>query len=187
MGAAALSDTQAHFLENGVETNVGMVLYNLTTGLSGPVTAATEHTLTATGVTWNTGDAYRIVLISTEERSTIEHYLNIAAADIYAALGAAGACDCTLAAWAADYLAKLNIIEAGAYHVCPCANPTFSDEARARYLEWAAGQLDKIMDGTIDVCDGHTGKNFPAFTWAEQSLTEFNAARIVVNDQMRNP
>src|SRR4030067_892174 len=41
MGAGFLTDTQANFTNVGVKANQGMILYNLTTGLYGPVTAVT--------------------------------------------------------------------------------------------------------------------------------------------------
>ena len=56
---AALSDSTADF--DDIQAGVGMVLYNTTQGTNGPVTARTPTTLTATGVTWDDGDAYRIV------------------------------------------------------------------------------------------------------------------------------
>jgi hypothetical protein len=149
-GDAALSDAGVNFLNAGVKPNVGMVLYNLTAGTDGPVTAATEHTLTATGVTWDPLDVYRIVMITAAQRSTIEHYLDVTAGDIHAARAASGGCDCTLAGWAHEHLEKLNIIEAGIFHECPCGDPKITDEQRRLYQEFITDQLAQIRDGRIE-------------------------------------
>ena len=53
-------------------------------------------------------------------------------------------------------------------------------------LEWSDRQLELLRTGMIDICDGATGAAFPAVTWAEQTVTEFAAARIIYNDQQRN-
>lgn len=184
---AALEDAQANFVNLGVEANVGMVLYNTTAGASGPVTAVTGTTIAATAVTWDAADAYRIVPLTGVERSTIENYLNITAGNIHAALAASGACDCTLADWAANFLAKLNIIEAGTFHVCACANPgqRMGDDERRLWLEWSTSQLEALRSGKLEVCAGETGSEWPSFDWAEQSTTEFAAGKILINQQLR--
>jgi hypothetical protein len=186
-GDAALSDAGVNFLNAGVKPNVGMVLYNLTAGTDGPVTAATEHTLTATGVTWDPLDVYRIVMITAAQRSTIEHYLDVTAGDIHAARAASGGCDCTLASWAHEHLEKLNIIEAGIFHECPCGDPKITDEQRRLYQEFITDQLAQIRDGRIELCEGATGSEFPAIGIAEQTVTEFNQALIIVNAGQRSP
>jgi hypothetical protein len=179
-----LTDTTINFLApaNQVEAGVGMVLYNTTTGLNGPVTAVTANTITATGVTWSDGDAYRIVLIDAIERSTIELYLDIAASDLHAALAASGACDCTLADWAAGFLAKLNIIDAASYYQCKCGQPSMTDELRGRYLDWCSTQLEAIRTGALELCHGETGSDFPALGWAQQGWTPWSTAEIIFNE-----
>lgn len=187
-GNASLQDSMANFVNLGVEAMTGMIIYNTTQGINGPITAVTPTTITATGVTWDNGDAYRVVPIDANERSTIEHYLNITAPNIHAALAASGACDCTLAGWADEYLAKINIIEAGSFHQCPCAQPgqRLSDEERRLWLEWSDRQLSLLRSGEIEVCAGATGSTFPAIGVAEQAVTEFAGARIIYNDQQRD-
>ena len=180
-----LTDSVMDFTRSGVKANQGMMLYNTTQNTSGAVTVVTLTTITATGVTWDDGDAYRITMITAAERSTIEHYLNIAASDIHAAMAASGACDCVLASWATGYLEKLNIIDAAAYYTCPCGAPSMSDERKGALLDWMSQQLLNIRTGAIELCHGHTGSDFPAIGWAEQSLTDFNAANIIVNAGMR--
>jgi hypothetical protein len=178
---AFLTDSTVNFLApaNQVEAGVGMVLYNTTSGTSGPVTAVTAHTITATGVTWDDGDGYRIVLIDAIERSTIEHYLNIAASDLHVAMAQSGMCDCTLASWATGYLQKLNIIDAAAYYQCRCGQPSMTNELRGRYLDWCNQQLQAIREGKLELCDSATGADFPAIGWASQSWTDWSAAEII--------
>lgn len=179
---AALSDTQASFISAGVEANKGMILYNLTTGDSGPVTAVTMTTLTATGVTWTDGDQYRLAILTGNQIATIEHLLTITASDVSAALQASGQCDCTIGAVGLGLAKKLNIVEAGLFYSCPCgASPDLSEEERSALLVWMTNNLDNIRMGNLELCDGFTGAEFPAFGIAEQSWTEFAANQIVVN------
>lgn len=192
MAAPTLTDSQGDFLTRGVQPNVGMILYNLTQGTDGPVTAVTQTTITATGVTWDTADLYRICLINGIEISTIEHYLNVAAGDIIVALAASGQCDCNWSAWALStdttvgLLAKLNIIDAAAYYNCKCGSTQFSSGERDNYLKWMSEQLRQLRDGELDICQGATGKNFPAMGWAQQGHSEFQMAQIIWNDILRN-
>lgn len=184
-----LTDTQVNFLEAGVRPNAGMILENTTQNTSGQVTAVTITTVTATGVTWDDGDAYRIVALDAQQRGSVEANLNLAATNIHAALAASGACDCTFAAWADDWLAHLNIVIAAAFYSCTCGRPSISalsDETRTSYREWAQAQLDALRDGRFEVCDGATGSEFAITGWAEQGLTEAARARIIIRDILRN-
>lgn len=181
-GNAFLTDSQADFLATGVKANIGMRVYNLRSGLNGPITAVDVNTLTATGVLWVAGDHYTIVTIDANEIAMIENDLDIVASDIHAALAASNACNCTLAAWAPVYLAKLNIIEAGVFHSCPCADPKLSAENKRTYLQWINDQMDKLRDGRIEVCDGASGSEFPAIDWAEHANNEFSTARLIIKE-----
>jgi hypothetical protein len=185
-GHAALGDTEVNFVDMGVKAGVGMTLYNLTAGTSGPITAVATHSLTATGVTWDDGDLYRVVTLEADTIGEIELYLDITASDIHAALAASGACDCTLSSWGAQYLAKLNIVDAAVFHHCPCLSPNLSEERQIALMDWVSAQLLNIRNGNIPLCDGETGAEFPAVGWAEQSVTEFNVERIIENDILRN-
>lgn len=178
---AALTDTTVDFINAGIKPNVGMTVYNLTKDTEGPITAVTKNTITATGVTWDFIDAYRVVELNSAEKAAIELYLDITASDIHAALAATASCDCTLASWAEAYLQKLNIIEAGVFHTCPCAEPSISDQDRATYLTWIDAQLELIRTGKIAVCQGETGSEYPAGGAIELGLTEWNSAQIVIN------
>lgn len=188
--AAVLSDSQANFQSNGVRANVGMVLYNLTDGSSGVVTALTQTTLTATlaggvGNDWDTGDIYRIVTIDTEEIARANQYLDITAADVHAALAAQDACDCSLSDWGLGLLKKLNIIDAASFYTCSCM-VSLSTEERAALREWMTAQLELIRMGKVDVCSGATGSEYPYLGIAEIAYTRFSAAQIIANRIARN-
>ena len=189
-GNPSLQDLSARFVDAGLRAQEGMILYNTAQGTSGEITAVTQTAMTATGVTWDNGDAYRTVAIDAAEIATIEHYLNVTAGNIHAARAAVNACDCTLASWAFngnydgnDFLGKLNIIEAGAFHTCTCAMPgqRMTDEQRTMWLTFSNEQLNYIRSGDIGLCDGETGSTWPSVGWAEQALTPRNAARIIAN------
>jgi hypothetical protein len=123
------------------------------------------------------------------QEATINNYLTIAAASIHAARAQSGGCGCTLASWAGDYLKLLNIVMAAAFYSCPCGRPgtsLMSDDTRAGYREWAQAQMDAIRDMRIELCDGETGSEFPVVGWAEQGVTEFARAQIVLNSILRN-
>ena len=123
-GNANLYDSQVNFRERGVVANTGQWLWNITQSTDGPITALVDNnTITATGVTWDDGDVYRVSLVTTIERGQIELALDIAASDVHAALAATGQCDCTWASWAANFVSKLNIIDAAAYYQCRCGQP----------------------------------------------------------------
>lgn len=189
---AALVYAHGDFVNRGVQINVGMTLYNVTQDTSGDVTAATATTITAAGVTWNAADAFRIVLMNGLEEDTIEHYLEVAAGDINAALHATGACDCTWASWvlntdtAVGFLGKLNIIDAAAYHSCQCGQPRFTDTMKQKYLDWMSQQLSMLVTMELEICHGETGSQFPSMGWASQSVTDFASAQIIWNDILRN-
>lgn len=192
-GNAFLTDTFVNFQTFGIQPNVGMIVYNLTQGTHGPVTAVTNTTLTATGVSWDDGDEYRIVAMTRAEQSAAENALDIAASDIHSAMFAANACNCDLADWAYNaapdgysYLAKLNIIDAAIYYQCPCSKAHISDEMRRAYLEWIDNQLQLIRTGKLELCDGETGADFPAVDYAELTWTTFNTARIIANTIKRS-
>jgi len=187
-GNAFLTDSLIDFNDKGVYAGRGMILENVTAGTEGPVTAMTTHTLTATGVTWDDGDTYRIAALDSSQRLVIEDHLLQAASDIHAARAASGGCDCTLASWAGEYLARLNSVIAAAFYDCLCTSPgpPMIEERRAMYMEWANSQLEMIREGKLELCHGETGSDFPATGWAEQGTTEFARTGIVVNDALRD-
>jgi len=123
--------------------------------------------------------------VKVEDEADLNRKLEMAASDIHVSMAASGACDCSLAAWALDYLKKLNVIEVAAFYPNVCGI-RLTDEQRRLYLEWINDQMDKIRDGRIELCAGETGSETPAVGWAEQGVTEFAAARIIKNDIDRN-
>jgi hypothetical protein len=187
-GAAnpALQDLSGDFVNLGMEANVGMILYNVTQSTYGEVTAVTATAMTATGVTWDDGDEYRTVPVDGNELAMIDHFLELTANDIHAALHAQGMCDCTPAGWALGFLSKLNIIEAAIFYTCPCHKPSITDAHRTALLTWATNELMNIRMGKIELCYGETGAEFPYVSWAQLGTTEFAQINIIVNDILRN-
>lgn len=122
-----------------------------------------------------------------EDEATINHFLGLAAADLHAALAASAQCDCSLASWALVYLKKLNVIDAVVYHKCPCARPMMTDDMRQAFLQFMNEQLALIRQGKIDLCEGATGAEYPAFGVAEYSFTDYNSAKLITNTLLRNP
>jgi len=123
--------------------------------------------------------------LTAEEEATIETFLDLVMGDISAVLAQNGMCDCTLASWASNYLKKLLIIETAAFYQCGCANPKLTDEMRMKMIDWVSIQLDNIRTMEVDLCAGATGAAFPAIGWAEQGLTEWSEAQIILNRIMR--
>ena len=124
--------------------------------------------------------------LSAQEQATIEMYLDIAAADIHAALAASGQCDCTLASWAAMFLVKLNIIDAAIYHRCPCGRPELTDEQKNAFLFWMNEQVAMLRSTKMDVCQGATGAEFPAMAWGRMALTDWATAQTYLDFLMRS-
>lgn len=182
--AAILSDSMARFRAKGVQAGVGMIVYNLTDLSQGVITAVDDNTITAplTGGTenlWDINDAYLVVTVDAFERASIEHYLDVTASDIQAALAAQGACDCTLSAWGAELVKKLNIIDAASFYTCSCAGPKLTDTERQQYRNWMGEQLELIRAGKIDLCGSGAGSDAPAFGSAKEGVTEFAVAQII--------
>jgi hypothetical protein len=112
--------------------------------------------------------------------------LEMSAPAITAALAAVGATDCTMADWATEYLKHLNCVAAALFvKGAGCPFPSLTMEEVEFYGRWLEARLAEIRDGTIDLCEGGTGKAYPAIEWAEQSVTDFAAARITYNAMRR--
>ena len=179
---AYLTSSFGGFAKSGVKAGVGMMLYNLTTGANGPITAFTDTTITATGVTWSNGNRYRVVTISAAEQAQIEYMLELTAQDINAVLTSIGVCECALSSVGLAYLGKLNIIETAVFQNCSCGSAKLSDEMKVSWREWIDARINEILTGKVELCSGYTGADFPAIGWAEQGTSEFNQARIIAND-----
>ena len=115
------------------------------------------------------------------QTALLEMALDMASSDVYAAMAASGACDCTLAAWATEFLKKLAIVDAVLLQRCPCVRANLSEAERPAWLDWVTGQLELIRTGKIEVCAGETGSEFPALGWAEQTVTIANTVKIISN------
>ncbi len=187
IGLAYLTDNQVDFMGGGFQPNTGMILTNTTTGLSGVITAVSPHTLTAAGVTWTNGEGYRAVGLTAQEKSTIEHYLNISAGDIQIALQSVGACNCALSVAGVNFLAHLNILLAMFYYNCPCGSPALTADEKRLYAEQTNNYLRSLTNGEIDVCEGGTGALHPAYGTIELGWTSWNNANIVLNQIKRLP
>lgn len=120
-----------------------------------------------------------------EEEAGLNRILRLAATRINMARQAQGACDCTLSAASVEYLKYLNCILAVAFYNCQCTNLHLTVEHKRMYMDAALADLTAIQTGALELCDGETGTDFPAVGWAEQSLTEFTAARIIVDAAAR--
>ncbi len=125
------------------------------------------------------------VRVPDSEQTDINRYLEMAASDIHAALAATGACDCDLAAWAEQFLIKLNVIDAAALFESPCG-PHLTADKKQMYIDWISGQLEAIRTGKLELCAGETGSETPVLDWATPRLNEFAAAQIVANDMEKN-
>jgi hypothetical protein len=130
-------------------------------------------------------DFFCVEIHGEDEPDQVKNYLRRAASTINMAMQASGACDCTLSAVSTAYLRDLSIVLAVVYHNCTCARPNLSVEEKRLYLEQVQEELRLIRTGEHELCDGATGADFPALGWAEQSLTDHAAARIIYNAGLR--
>lgn len=181
--ALSLTDSIGRFRTRGIQAGVGMILYNLTDGSQAVVTGVTEDNLVGTltgGVDnfWEIGDQYLIVTVDAFERATVDHYLEVTASDIAAAVAAGGQCECSITAWGAALLKKLNILDAISLYVCSCRAGAISDTERQQHRNFVEAQLKLIREGRIDVCGG-SGSDGPAFGSSKEAVTPFAAAQII--------
>jgi len=113
-------------------------------------------------------------------QAVVENALDVAASDIHVMMAASNQCGCSLAAWALVYLKKLNILDAAVVYHCPCGN-AITPESRDTIRGWLDEQFELIRTGKISLCEGMTGADYPAFGSAQQALTEWNTAEIIIN------
>jgi hypothetical protein len=123
--------------------------------------------------------------LTAAEQAAIEAALDLTVSDIHAVLAAQDACDCTYAGWATELLKKLNVVEAALLMNCTCGGARLNDTQRQMYMNWLNTQLELIRTGKLDVCNGHTGNEYPALGWAEIAWTDENAAQIIYNRTRR--
>jgi len=123
--------------------------------------------------------------VNPDYESLINRQLDLSASQIHGAMSAVGACDCTLAGWATEYLKHLNSILAALTLQGPCPCPHLTTEQIGIYAEWSNTRLEEIRSGKIELCQGETAVNYPAFGVAEIAVTSFAARRILENYYMR--
>ena len=124
--------------------------------------------------------------VNPDYESLINRQLDLSAAQIHAAMAAVGACSCTLASWANEYLKHLNCVIAALTLQRPCPCPNLTTEQIGIYAEWVNLRLEEIRSGKIELCQGETAVDYPAFGVAEMATTGFAARRILENYWMRN-
>ena len=116
----------------------------------------------------------------------IERYIIKGAARINASLRMTAQCDCTFTGDAAVFLEELNIIAAALLIFCPDCSRRLTDDQKEFYNGWLSEQLALLRTGEIDLCAGATGIHYPAVGWAEQSVTEFSSARLILDAEARS-
>ena len=180
-GVSTLTTTGVDFTR---DVKVGMPIYNATRGTYGKVTTVAALVL-GTSTLWWTGDAYQIALIGANEVATIETFLRIAAGDINAMRASVNGCSCSVSSDLSGYLRKLNVIAAAVIHNCPCARPNISDQMRSELMAWVLSTLQDIRTSKLELCEGHTGADYPAFGIAQQAWTDWRSAEIIIDAMMR--
>lgn len=118
------------------------------------------------------------------EIEQVRNYLARAASSINMVMQSSGQCDCTLTATSLRYLRDLSIVMAVVYHSCPCARPNVSVEEKRMYLEQVGSELDQLRQGKLELCDGHTGSEFPAIGIAQQAWTVPTTLQIIRNEEL---
>ena len=119
-----------------------------------------------------------------DDEPAINQRLDKVSGTISAALQASGQCNCTWASWASEYVAQLNVYLAAALQDCPCSS--LSENDKQRYLDYVTAELEKIRSGEITLCDGATGKDYPAFGIANIGHNLFSKADIIRKRAQRN-
>jgi hypothetical protein len=124
--------------------------------------------------------------LTAEATARIQAALNQTAGRIHVARQSAGACDCTLASGAAEALRQLNFVLAAIFWRCPCGRVEMTDAIRQSWLMDAQQELASIANGTLELCEGATGSEYPAVGIIEQSWTRWREAEIIASRQQRN-
>lgn len=123
---------------------------------------------------------HKIDLDNEDDVQAMSNQLRMAASMINQSIRAGGMADCTFNSDAADFLKTLNCLLCATVYRSP-VGPKLTDNERRMWMEEINLQLGLIREQQIDLCDGYTGKNYPAFGVAQQSLTVFNARDLIQN------
>lgn len=78
-GASVLLSHGAMFSTFGAKASIGNYVYNATQLTGGPLTASTDDTVTATGVTWDNGDTYEIYKTATKDSLISRDWTDVSA------------------------------------------------------------------------------------------------------------
>jgi hypothetical protein len=184
LGNAFLTDTLQDFIAMGVP--LGAPIRNLTQGTQGQVLSLTGASRLNTGtLLWDTGDLYAVVNADRAQQATIAVPLDMAAGDVAMALAAVDALNCTKSVQGANFLRQLTCTIAAVLYNAPCGSAHFSDAMRRTMIEWVEKRLDGLRDGSIEVCQGFTGADWPAFGAAQQGLTDRSAAQLIYDRYRR--
>lgn len=118
------------------------------------------------------------------DKTELPPLLRNAAGRINVNLKSSGQCSCTFPVESLNYLEELNNIAAGIMFNMSVVR--LSAEQRAMYNDYLNQQLELIRNGDLELCDGETGKNYPAWATTEIAVTPKNAARIILNRRLRS-
>lgn len=75
--ASTLRSQGAMFRSLGVDPNLSLYVENVTQSTGGALTAATDDEITATGVTWDYGDTYKVYATSTKNSYIGEQWTDV--------------------------------------------------------------------------------------------------------------
>lgn len=117
------------------------------------------------------------------DKTELPPLLRNAAGRINMALQASGQCGCTFSDNALNFLEELNNIAAGI--MFNMSTVRLSSEQRSMYSQHLNEQLTAIRNGELELCDGETARNYPAWGTAEVAVTPRNAGRIIYNRRLR--
>jgi hypothetical protein len=185
LAGTTLTDANATFVSNVVRK--GHYIRNITQDIKASITNVVSETQLETlpAITWATNDIYEIIEASYANVVMLEGVLDKAVSPIQVSLLTAGMCDCTLEPASLSYLATLNIVSAAILPAClNCGlmRPDWPASAdRKNWMDWLNQELSQIRKGEIELCQGETGKDFPALAWAEVNYNKFSEAEIWYN------
>jgi len=118
--------------------------------------------------------------VDADVRHRIETTLDLAAGHIDGVRASVGADTCTVSTSVSHMLEQVNAIYAAVVWNCPCSR-SIEGAAKDRLMEWATNICDSIANGSLEVCEGETGVNFPAAAMPKVAWNDAVAAEIYLN------
>jgi len=180
---STISDSSKNFINLNIQ--VGYPVKNVTKSTYGSISAIDSATQLDTDLEWDDGDRYQIAPITSEMVAAIEEMLDTVAADLHVVMQSVGACNCTLSSAALVYLKKLNIVEAGVMYQGSCGDPNIGIEEKRMWLDWLNNEIDRILNGDIELCAGYTGASFPVVGYAQGNWTHWSELELIINNIKR--